>query len=56
MGRKIGRAVEVGAVAPGFPVQQPARRMIPGHELVVEEEMAVSGGSHPVFVGGAAKP
>jgi hypothetical protein len=40
MGRTVGAAVEMGAVAARLPVEQPPRRMIPGHQLVVEEQVA----------------
>ena len=52
--RAIGLAVELRGIAAGLPVQQPARRVVPGHQPVEQQEMAVPAGEQPVFMRGAA--
>lgn len=56
MGRTVGAAIEMGAVAACLPVEQPPRRMIPGHQLVVEQQVAVARRRQPVLVRGAPQP
>ncbi|CFN98902.1 Uncharacterised protein [Bordetella pertussis] len=55
VGGLVRRAVEVRAVAAGFAVQQPARGVVPGRQLVVEQHMAMARGGQAVLVRGAAQ-
>ena len=55
MRRMIGRTIEMGAVPARFMMQEPASGMIPEHQAIIEQEMAVSGRRHPVLVGGASQ-
>ena len=52
--RPIGAAVEPGGMAAGLPVDQPARGVIPGRELVVEREMRAARGEEPHLLAAAA--
>ena len=37
----ISRAIEMGAVSSRFVMQEPASGVIPGHQTIIEQEMAV---------------
>src|ERR1700684_3742797 len=55
MRRAIGRPVEMGAVASGFAMEEPAGGVVPRHQPAVEENMAMPGRRRAVFVGGATQ-
>ena len=56
VGRVIWPTVKMGAVSASLAVKQPSRRMIPGHEPVVDQKVAVTRGRHAILVRCAAQP
>ena len=51
----ISRAIEMGAVSSRFVMQEPASGVIPGHQTIIEQQVAMSGWRHAVLVGGASQ-
>jgi hypothetical protein len=39
----IGRAIEMGAVSSRFVMQEPASGVVPAHQAIIEQEVAMSG-------------
>jgi hypothetical protein len=56
MCRAIGRAIEMRTIPACFLMQEPPCGMIPWHEPVVEQQVAMSGRGHTVFVRRASQP
>jgi len=45
----------MGAVSSRFVMQEPASGVIPGHQTIIEQQVAMSGWRHAVLVGGASQ-
>ncbi len=44
------------AEATGFLIQKPSGRVIPGHQLIVDQQLTVSARGKPIFVCRTAQP
>jgi hypothetical protein len=56
MRRAIFGPIKMCAVASCLSMEQPARRVIPRHQLVVEQQVAMPRRSHSLFMRGTPKP
>jgi hypothetical protein len=54
--RPVGRAVQEGAIAVGLLDEERAWRVIPGHQLAIEQIISPSRGRGAIFLGATAEP